>query len=135
MKEQFVDYTIALELKELGFDEECLGIYISNVLNPYLMYASQHDVDMATGNDGILAPLYQQVFDWFREVCKLDVMVYKSLEGQYYFWITSVGNNFENNAILYDRKTISYYDNYYDARKESILKAIELCKKNFVIIL
>ena len=27
MKKQFVSYEIALALKELGFDEECIGFY------------------------------------------------------------------------------------------------------------
>jgi hypothetical protein len=33
MKEQFVDYAIALELKELGFDEPCLAYLEGEQMN------------------------------------------------------------------------------------------------------
>ena len=39
MKEQFVTYNIALKLKELGFDEECLAYYIDPE-NPF--YEDNH---------------------------------------------------------------------------------------------
>ena len=74
MKEQFVTYEIAKALKELGFDEECYGYYNSKgeLLFP------QNGVTIVkdwiwVGNqcvriDMVLAPLYQQAFQWFREL-------------------------------------------------------------------
>lgn len=59
MKEQFVTYELALELKKLGFDEECFGyfnggtlyIYQEEDLEPWLRSYPQ-------------APLWQQAFYW-----------------------------------------------------------------------
>ena len=73
MDKEFIPYEQALELKELGFDEECLGYYHTTL--------SSSDVDLVivkTPNRfyylikipeyfDTLAPLYQQAFRWFRE--------------------------------------------------------------------
>jgi hypothetical protein len=123
MKEQFVSYEIALKLKELGFDEHCLGIYVSQQLNPYLMYSSQHDVFMATNNDGILAPLWQQVIDWFREKHNVDICInpvrYVGYEEIAYWTYSIMGIS----PIRYNK-----FDKYQDARETAISKAIELKK-------
>lgn len=61
MQEQFIPYKQALELKELGFDEECLGTY-------YLMENDQIEFEPNTdtfdSDIDIPAPLWQQAFDW-----------------------------------------------------------------------
>ncbi len=70
MKDQFVTYEIALNLKKLGFDEECLGYYTGD--NPYeennddfnLRYFTKNDIVDDRGG-AILAPIYQQVINWF----------------------------------------------------------------------
>lgn len=73
MKEQFVPYEIALELKKLGFNYECFGYY-SNEYNLEIGLPEKY-TDICHGNpkEGtyrrvglISAPLYQQAFDWFR---------------------------------------------------------------------
>ena len=76
MNKEFIPYEQALELKELGFDEECFGYYalaevrdyknngldirneiVLNTLNGYRKY----DDEIQTS-----APLYQQAFRWIR---------------------------------------------------------------------
>jgi hypothetical protein len=73
MNKEFIPYEQALELKELGFDEECVAYYHTTL--------SSSNVDLVLGKThnrfyylvGIpehfntLAPLYQQTFRWFRE--------------------------------------------------------------------
>jgi len=72
MEKEFIPYELALELKELGFDESCFGIWIERGNKHDVIYvAKQEDAWMAEQNDGILAPLYQQAFRWFREVHNL----------------------------------------------------------------
>ena len=59
-QQEFIPYKQALELKELGFNEECLG--------EYLLPFSEHLIAIKSSNikdNG--APLYQQAFRWFRE--------------------------------------------------------------------
>ena len=60
MKNEFIPVQQALELKELGFDEPCLMYY------DYLCTLVESGVYECK------APLYQQVFRWFRETYKLD---------------------------------------------------------------
>lgn len=66
MNKEFVPYSEALALKELGFDEPCFGWYDSE-------YQDIINHDRTTNSCGWLngshcsAPLYQQVFRWFRE--------------------------------------------------------------------
>jgi hypothetical protein len=60
MNKEFIPYEQALELKELGFNEQCIGEY-------YLPF-SQHLVGIKITNikdNG--SPLYQQAFRWLRE--------------------------------------------------------------------
>jgi hypothetical protein len=60
MNKEFIPYEQALELKELGFDEECLG--------EYFLPFSEHLIEVIRSNiNDNGAPLYQQAFRWFRE--------------------------------------------------------------------
>jgi len=71
MEKEFVSYEIALKLKELGFDEPCFTYYYELTSN--LRTHLGVDINNAwtySGNKKLgftLAPLYQQVFRWFRE--------------------------------------------------------------------
>jgi hypothetical protein len=72
MKNEFITYEQSLELKELGFDEECLFAYygksdLSNFKeSDYELCGDRHNSSFK--EDGrVSAPLYQQVFRWFRE--------------------------------------------------------------------
>ena len=74
MEEQFIPYKQALELKELGFNEECFGLWeevketkeirilYSNAINvQYLLNTAKHD----DRNYHCKALLWQQAFDFF----------------------------------------------------------------------
>jgi hypothetical protein len=90
MNKEFVPYAEALVLKELGFDEQCFGFYISP--KSYRRFISD------TGNNSDLknmfgdesqttptAPLYQQAFRWFREKYGLYDIISKNgymIEGE-----------------------------------------------------
>ena len=58
----FTLYPEAFELKQLGFNEPCLGYYIANTL-----FISNDNVYNSTDIPVIKAPLYSQAFRWFRE--------------------------------------------------------------------
>ena len=62
MKKEFVPYELALELKQLGFSESCCGGF-DNKGDLHIQR-----VDFQSSLEGCcLAPLYSQVFRWFRE--------------------------------------------------------------------
>lgn len=67
MEKQFVPYKLAVKLKELGFDEECLTCYCNHWkdLQPYLWDVNQPDYgEYWDLNSKVYAPLWQQAFDW-----------------------------------------------------------------------
>jgi hypothetical protein len=76
MEKEFVNYTEALSLKELGFDEPCFGYYVGKdrevyTSNETLFAPFQFRLESKTT---FVAPLYQQAFRWFRE--KYDLCAY-----------------------------------------------------------
>ncbi len=62
----FVPYQEALELKQLGFDEPCLG-----------WFASDRTLvkEVTEKTDFTLAPTYSQAFRWFREKYGLEIIL------------------------------------------------------------
>ena len=85
MKKEFVPNEQALELKELGFDEQCLGYYDTeglkissdwylNPQNKNSLFPEPH----TTNNPKISAPLYQQAFRWFREKHDMQTLIKKN---------------------------------------------------------
>jgi hypothetical protein len=69
MGKEFVPYQQALELKELGFDEPCFG---------------EFNKDEKDGNIFTSAPLYQQVFRWFREKYNAHIYPQKFTENTWH---------------------------------------------------
>ena len=73
MKNEFVPYDIALAMKELGFDEECTAVYFGEYEERdfdngiALEYRQSQYYAQKGWSKGLLAPLYQQAFRWFRE--------------------------------------------------------------------
>ena len=56
MSKDFTPYQEALELKQLGFDEDCFGYYF----NKQLLFGAR-----TSYGEVVEAPLYQQAFRWF----------------------------------------------------------------------
>jgi hypothetical protein len=66
MKKEFVPYELAVKLKELGFNEPCLAYY--DVDEGYnIGYTFCYSDRESQPEIGYSAPLFQQVFRWFRE--------------------------------------------------------------------
>jgi hypothetical protein len=72
MKKEFAPYELALELKQLGFDEPCLAFYERS---KELIIQECEVTDFHTSSLQCLAPLYQQAFKWFREKHNIDAWV------------------------------------------------------------
>ena len=77
MNKEFIPYEQALALKELGFDEPCLGYYThneklcsygSNEINIEYLFCTHKDIYKTYS----LAPTFSQAFRWFREKYALD---------------------------------------------------------------
>ena len=130
MEKEFIPYTIALELKELGFDEPCLGGYIkfqgSGTFE--LAFYKYRNVDFnTTSNIYVSAPLYQQIFRWFREkydlICRPTIVV----QGTKKWYNITVIVLDDKNYTLADDYTV--LDTYEEAEIACLKKLIELVKK------
>ena len=65
MSKEFVPYQPSLDMKELGFDERCMGHYWEGLF--YYQTTHSHPSTMPNSIESCSAPLYQQAFHWFRE--------------------------------------------------------------------
>jgi hypothetical protein len=97
MNKEFVPYEEALALKELGFDEPCLGAYFHAGKRLYITAYVNH------GEYTTLAPTFSQSFRWFR----------------YNYWYTALilCDSFEivmqtSTSKTLDSKTGEYRNNY-----------------------
>ena len=81
MNKEFVPYEQTLGLKELGFDEPCLGYYIE-LKNP-----QEGQLNIGVDNDFLQAPTYSQAFRWFRETHGYNCFITSSvLNGKWFYF-------------------------------------------------
>jgi len=142
MNEQFCNYKISKRLKELGFDEECLVHYSFydnqpkfhwNDISSYnrsrsLMKNSDSlkEKDFNYESTPITAPLWQQAIDWLRKEHNYNI-TYNILEG--YNGKKIINYIFKGGNIQTNFKILSKRSEFFEAREQAILKAIELISK------
>jgi len=74
MSKEFVPYEEALAMKGLGFKEDCLGFW-SKVHGLYITKTTGES-KLFEGAGECKAPIYQQVFRWFREKHDLHIGIW-----------------------------------------------------------
>ena len=124
MSIEFVPYHLALELKQLGFDEECSGYY--DVDNGYTAgYAFCYSDVETQPEKGCSAPKFQQAFQWFREkynlIPAMQSIVDEKVGLRFYYSIEKYGDNWEDivpNSELYTK--------YGEAELACLKKLIEI---------
>jgi hypothetical protein len=120
MNKEFIPYKEAFELKQLGFDEPCLSYYEGESFSYHLASIK--------GDDYIIpAPLFQQVFRWFRDKKLSDMCVcrYQGRDdgGVYYYY--SITKDF---GIEETRHFKEGFFTYEEAELECLEKLIEIVK-------
>jgi len=158
MKEQFVTYEIALAVKELGFDEECIAFWFNkekklSIETEYRgMLLAQRNKNSNFNQDCnyLSAPLWQQVIDWFRITHKIFIEI-PCVDNFYDYKNDSVHSilviRWENKPFgRFDKllsKRVEYTNTekleggkltygYNQAREQAILKAIKIINENMV---
>jgi hypothetical protein len=122
-EKEFVLYEQALALKELGFDEPCFGNYKKThkeLEKSFYCYNSDY-VDY--NEDYIAAPLYQQVFRWFREKYNLKSWVEEHTADTFIYEIRP------HVLTQYKQGETYVYTNYEEAELECLKKLIEIVKE------
>jgi len=113
----FAPYQESLDLKELGFDEECLGHYKTikgGVMTSF--FIEQPPIDESGGVFITKAPLYQQAFRWFRE--KHNIVFYLNMVGvNLYYYVIGT-------------EPFLSFKTYEEAELACLKKLIEIVKNN-----
>ena len=127
IEKEFVPYDLALELRNLGFDEHCFAFYglsrddyktirlsiFQNLKTDYL--PDVHHLDVTCD-----APLYQQAFRFFRDR---------------YHLIGCIDFHASYKNYMYNIKEFEYIthrtriETYEEAELECLVKLIEICRK------
>ncbi|GIM62130.1 hypothetical protein CAPN008_21800 [Capnocytophaga canis] len=113
LKDIFVSYEIAVQLKEMGFEEPCIAVYSKGKLN---IFDPNDSVQWVVFEGDFFAPTWEQVFKWFREK---DLESSLFTEDGYYYYRGSKGDKF-----LFSGTESSYEQ----AREQLIYKLIEIYK-------
>lgn len=130
INKEFIPYEQALELKELGFDELCLGNYRLPTNRLITEWEINNTPEHCLGVD---APLYQQAFRWFREK-----YWHHSIEATsdqhtnklgYNYWIWNYKTGQEHYTMPKNRPVGDYeYTTYEEAELACLIKLIEIVK-------
>lgn len=112
MTHLFIPYRESLELQKLGFNEPCLAWYNYDKLH---IFGYDNLLDSYSGEENRpLAPLYQQLFKWARDVHSINCYIkYDEL-------------NYD--AVINDL-SVSSSATYEEAELESVLEIIHIIKK------
>ena len=126
MEKEFVSYEQAVALKELGFNEICMG-YFDVRLEHQIGNFDFTEIKGYHESVAALSPLKQQVFRWFREK-KLhntfpSIILTRNWATLYRIVEWHPGN--DSTSI----STSDYYDTYEEAENACIDKLIELVKQ------
>ena len=129
MQKEFIPYELALELKELGFDEPCLAFYDGKETNQVYYNSVRNgsgDYEPFKNNERLKwfgAPLYQQAFRWFREKYQIYSWIY--IEYKPFKFGYHCFSNIRRGVGL---GKVSEYQTYEEAELECLKKLIELVK-------
>ena len=124
MNKEFIPYEQALELKELGFDEDVIAYWEKNsLLKPIPMsdFINSFPVNDYPKADWIAAPLYQQAFRWFREKYSINSWIINAEDNNNAFKPFFRGNNI-------DEHLVDFYNTYEEAELACLKKLIEIVK-------
>ena len=123
MEKEFLPYDLALEFRNLGFDDHVFAFYWTDTKQLILdspNYLGKHN------GVHLQAPLYQQAFRFFREKYGLHYIICKNIQidGYGYREVILIPYMEENENTIF--KT------YEEAEVECLVKLIEIAKEQNV---
>ena len=129
MKEQYVPYPIAIEMKALGFDEECYAYYDKDgeayEFEYYDMDRTNSTLQSDYGGDkDCTAPLWQQALEWLdSKGIFIDIIYCKS--GEFSAFVEN-----ECDISITDALLFKLYKSRSEAQEAAILEALKYMKNN-----
>lgn len=116
LKDIFVPYEIAVQLNEIGFEEECIAVHSKGKLN---IFDPNDSVQWVMFEGDFFVPTWEQVKKWFREkgyFCNIHII--EGLEKTFLFTINKEKRIYESDLCT----------TYEEAQEQLILKLIEIYK-------
>jgi hypothetical protein len=117
MTKEFIPYEEALALKELGFNEPCLGFY---------RVFSDGDIELLINSNSDMrhleAPTFSQAFRFFRKKYKLSGTPQYFTGGYYCYTINDMKDTEKSNRLFTE------FESYEEAELACIIKLIEIVK-------
>lgn len=138
MEKQFVTFEIAKRLKELGFDEKCIGTYRKWACtgNPFDYNIDYHTkVQMDHGlcprnseyvNDWVTAPLWQQALSWLRNIHQLNITIHYELHMKWWFSIEKAPYTEDDATLSFPVDNFEGFDTYETALEAGLQEALNL---------
>ncbi len=130
IENEFIPYMEALKLKELGFNEKCIGIYYNNgkkfLISETLMTNSELDSYNSPDSE-MSTPLYQQAFRWFRWKYGVMHRITAYAFGYQIHLDNTAEPEFWETDWRYDEETD--YKTYEEAELSCLKKLIEIVKE------
>lgn len=123
MTKEFVTYEQALALKELGFDEPCIGYYY----NGKICFDSP-GVNITGPSGEQPLPLYQQAFRWFREKHDFYLVITLGDLGKYETGAPDFQCAFYSKNPV-NIRPLGKYDTYEEAELECLKQLIKIVKE------
>ena len=122
MDKNFVNYDIALKMRELGFNDKCIATIDSRNM---IILKGQREQPCYIF---IPVPTWSGCFDWFREKHNCIISVYSNASG--YLWEShdSVGGTQREWSNYTGPNESGVWDNFYEARKNAILTNLDIIK-------
>ena len=124
MKKEFVPYDLALELKELGFDETCFGSI--DQIGYIHVKGSKSSPRGSMLYNTINCPTFSQAFRFFREKYKLYGLIEIGTQEFSYQVFDNKGNR------QLGTEPMNYNGTYEEAELECLKKLIEIAKEQNV---
>ena len=122
MKQEFIPYEQALDLKELRFNEPCVAIFCTNKeLNIDDGFYKQEEYHKNT----VLAPTFSQAFRWFREKYNMNAIVSYYGKNQYFIELLDYKGN---QLVQVEEIEDNTFWTYEEAELECLKKLIEIVK-------
>ena len=130
MTKEFIPYEQALELKKLGFDEQCYawynknGVLLSDVSIGYESGDNLYSLNDMNDDGQCIAPLYQQAFRWFREKYGLVGLITIGTQ-EFSYDVYNIKEDVSELGIL----RLSYNNTYEEAELACLKDLFEIVKK------
>jgi hypothetical protein len=121
MNKDFVPYELALELKQLGFDEPCFAsIDQTDFIH---IKGTEYPIRGAMIYDAINCPTYSQAFRWFRENYNIDISINTVYSKYNENTSKKYGGVIDNESVF---TNVGFHDTYEEAELECVKKLIEI---------